>query len=88
MPKKYPPLTYNEVLKIIKVLGFKFKDQKGSHEHYEADINGVRRKITLDKNDSPYNDFIIKSMIRQSGFSRKEFYGATKNTFKKIRNTL
>ncbi|MHB1686960.1 MAG: type II toxin-antitoxin system HicA family toxin [Ignavibacteriaceae bacterium] len=84
MPKKYPPLTYQEVISILKARGFTFGDQKGSHEQYEGIINGQKRKVTVDKNDSPYDDFILKSIINQSGLSREEFYTATKTTAKKI----
>lgn len=84
MPKKYPPLTYQEVVAILKSRGFKLEDQEGSHEQYEGVVNGQKRKVTVDKNDSPYNDFILKSMISQSGLSREEFYTATKATAKKI----
>ncbi|MFA5805492.1 MAG: type II toxin-antitoxin system HicA family toxin [Melioribacteraceae bacterium] len=84
MPKKYPPLTYQEVVAILKAWGFKFKDQEGSHEQYEGVIKGKKRKVTVDSNDSPYDGFILKSMISQSGLSREEFYTTTKTTAKKI----
>lgn len=84
MPKKYPNLTYQEVLAILKVRGFEFKDQQGSHEQYEAVINNKKRKVTVDKNDSPYDDFILRSMVEQSGLTRVEFYTATKTTAKKL----
>lgn len=84
MPKKYPPLSYQEVLAILKIRGFTFKDQEGSHEQYEGVIKGKTRKVTVDRNDSPYDDFIIKSMLQQSGLTRDEFYTATKTTAKKI----
>lgn len=84
MPKKYPPLTYQEVIAILKVRGFFLKDQEGSHEQYDNIVKSKKRKVTVDKNDSPYNDFIIKSMIQQSGLSREEFYTAIKSTAKKI----
>jgi hypothetical protein len=32
-----------------------------------------------------FDDRLIKIMISQSGFTREEFYGATKSTAKKIR---
>ena len=84
MPKKFPSLTYQEVITILKVRGFEFKDQQGSHEQYEAIIKNKKRKVTVDKNDSPYDDFILRSMVEQSGLSREEFYTATKSTAKKI----
>lgn len=46
--KKYPPLTYSEVVKILKVYGFK-KDRSGgsSHEQYECIIKKKRRIVTV-----------------------------------------
>ena len=84
MPKKYPLLEYDEVVSILKTRGFTLKDQQGSHEQYEGIVNDRKKKVTVDKNDAPYNDFIIKSMISQSGLTRVEFYTATKITAKKI----
>ena len=84
MPKKYPQLTYEEVVAILKARGFIFKDQRGSHEQYEGTYNNIVRKVTVDVHDSPYDDFLIKSMISQSGMSREYFYSATKTTAKKL----
>lgn len=64
--------------------GFEKKAQRGSHEQYEGQINGTLHKVTVDIHSSPYDYFLIKSMIEQSGMSREEFYGATKTTAKKI----
>lgn len=85
--KKYPPLTYSEVLKILKVLGFTKDRQPGSsHEQYKGIIKGKRCLVTVDENESPFDVYIIKMMIRQSGVGYKKFYEATKKTAKKIRN--
>lgn len=84
---KYPPLTPSEVITILEALGFTVKRQTGSHAHYERapDENQVRRVVTVDTSVHEFWDELIKSMIRQSGFTREEFYGATKKTAKKIR---
>ena len=84
--KKYPPLTPSEVQAIAKGLGFTFKRQSGSHGHYEkdADAKGRERKIiTIDEKISEFDEDLLKSMIRQSGFTREEFYGATKRAARK-----
>lgn len=85
--RKYPPLTPNEVVSIVKALAFTFKRQDGSHAHYElAAADGQERKlVTVDMSVSSFGDYLLKSMIRQSGFSREAFYGATEKTKKKIR---
>jgi predicted RNA binding protein YcfA (HicA-like mRNA interferase family) len=85
--RKYPPLSPGEVVSIIKALGFTFKRQDGSHAHYElaAAAGRERKLVTVDMSVSPFNEYLLKSMIRQSGFSREAFYGATEKTAKKIR---
>lgn len=84
MPKKYPPLTFSEVLDILKSNGFILRNVQGSHHHYTAIIEGKKRIVTVDKSESPFDAFLIKSMIAQSGMSREKFYGSTKGTAKKI----
>lgn len=84
MPKKYHPLTPDEVLKILKKRGFIHKSTAGSHSQYEGTIKGQIKKVTVDLAEKEFNDFLIKSMIRQSGLSREEFYCTTKATALKI----
>ena len=80
MPKRFPPLTYSEIKKVLKSLGFVWDRSKGSHEQWKNNGNTV----TVDSaEDEPGND-LMKSMIRQSGVSREDFYGATKRTSRKI----
>jgi hypothetical protein len=57
----------------------------GKHSSYERDADAIRHRKVVPIDD--YDEFdktLIKSMISQSGFSREEFYGATKATAKKI----
>ena len=85
--RKYPPLTPREVVSILLALGFGLKRQDGSHAQYErpaGTANKERRLVTVDMSVSEFWEDLVKSMIRQSGFSREEFYGATKATAKKI----
>jgi hypothetical protein len=56
----------------------------GSHAQYIGYFSGIRRKVTVDMAEREFNDFLIKSMLRQSGMSRNEFYCSTKATAKKI----
>lgn len=84
MPKKYPPLTPAEVIKILKKRGFELKSTEGSHAQYEGVVDGITRKVTVDEGEKEFDDFLIKSMIRQSGLTRNEFYCTTKVTALKI----
>jgi predicted RNA binding protein YcfA (HicA-like mRNA interferase family) len=84
--RKYPPLTPGEVIAIVQALGFVFDRKCGSHAQYE--LSGTterqRRVVTVDTKVHNFDEYLIKSMIRQSGRTREEFYGATKATGKKI----
>jgi predicted RNA binding protein YcfA (HicA-like mRNA interferase family) len=84
--RKYPPLTPAEVMSILQALGFQFKRQTGSHSHYEGlSQQGTRAVVTVDTSvKDEFWEEIIKSMIRQSGWSRERFYGATKKTARRI----
>jgi predicted RNA binding protein YcfA (HicA-like mRNA interferase family) len=84
LPRKYPPLTYSEVKEILLNNNFKKKSQKGSHEQWESVRDNKTFKVTLDNNDSPYNEFILKSMISQSGLNRDKFYMSSVSAAKKI----
>ena len=83
--KKYPPLVPGEVKAILLRLGFTFKFQKGSHAQYErlADSTRKRSIVTVDVVVKEFGDDLMQSMIRQSNFSRDEFYAATKGTARK-----
>jgi len=85
--RKYPPLLGREVREILVALGFVKKSPTGSsHEQWErAASSGHRRAVvTVDQNESPFNEYITKMMINQSTFTREEFYGSTEGTAKKI----
>ena len=85
--RRYPPLTPSDVRSILLKLGFKMKRQEGSHAHYERlpdEVVKQRRIVTVDTAHAQFSRRLIKSMIEQSGFTRREFYAATKRTAKKI----
>lgn len=70
------PLRAAEVRKILKVLGFTPRPQKGTgHEHWVKDGSPFR-KVTLSAHNEPFDDFIVGSMARQAGVSVREFYEA------------
>ena len=81
--RKYPPLSRSEVISILKEWGFQQKNQEGSHRQMEGRVRGERRVVTVDMAESAFDDFLIKSMLSQSGLTREEFYGATKKTAKR-----
>jgi predicted RNA binding protein YcfA (HicA-like mRNA interferase family) len=83
--RKYPPLTTAEVREILTVRNFVQVRQVGSHEQWERQADGVRLRaiVTVDCAISPYGDKLLKSMIRQSGLTRDEFYSATKTCARK-----
>jgi predicted RNA binding protein YcfA (HicA-like mRNA interferase family) len=64
--------------------GFYLKHFVGSHAQYESVRDGKSYKVTVKTNVDEFNDFLMKSMIRQSGLTREDFYSATKSTAKKI----
>ncbi len=82
MPKKYPPLTPREVVQVLNELGFVLDRQKGAHAQYKHPVK--KTLVTVDMGVSEFRDTLMKSMIDQSGFSREDFYRATKRTAKKI----
>jgi len=84
MPKKYPPLTASEVVAILRALGFLYSHSSGGHAFYKKTHSDKAYTVTVDEKLSPFDDFILKSMISQSGYSRNEFYAATKRTAKKV----
>jgi predicted RNA binding protein YcfA (HicA-like mRNA interferase family) len=84
--RSYPPLTPGEIKVILQNLGFVWARKEGSHAQYKrfADEKKKAAVVTLDEGYREINDpTLIQSMIRQSGFSREEFYGATKRTARK-----
>lgn len=83
--RKYPPLRPDEVIAILRSLGFTKVRQEGSHTHFECPAgSGLPRcVVTVDVAYSECDESLIKSMIRQSGRSREQFYGATKGSARK-----
>ena len=79
---KYPLLNRRQILSILKSLGFQEKNTVGSHEQWEGITNKLRRVVTvkqLSSNSDQYSNTLMKSMIDQSGLSKKEFYKIHKN---------
>lgn len=74
MGRKYRPLTCKEVKRILRALGFEFCRQKGSHEHWKAEVDGKMRLVTVDCPKQPFTSPLLDSMVRQSGYPIKRWY--------------
>ena len=84
MPRKYPPLTPEEIRRILCVRGFVHDSTTDSHELYRALSRGKIRRVTVDQHYREFSDRLIVYMIDQSGLTREEFYGSTRETARKI----
>lgn len=84
MARGWPPLELREVLEILKELKFTYKNSTGGHDFYEGVHRGRRCKVTVDPKCRTFGYDLIQSMVKQANCSRKEWYGATERTAKKI----
>ena len=78
MPK-FKPLKYREVIKILKNLGFIPQPTKAtSHETWISERSGKKYAVTIFFHGSnmEFRDKTLSSIIRQSGFSKEDFYKA------------
>jgi len=84
--RKCPPLKHNEVVDILLALGFVLDRQESNHAQYVLAANATRKLaiVTVDNYDD-FEEKTIRQIIRQSGFTRDQFYGATAETERKIR---
>ncbi len=75
MGKRLPKLKLREVKANLTALGFRWKRTEGSHETWErpADKKRIRAVVTVDVGKKQFDDYLMKMMIRQSGFSAEEF---------------
>ncbi len=76
MGNKLPLQKPREVQANIKALGFKYKRTDGSHETWERVADAIiteRKVVTVDVGKEQFDQFLMLSMIRQSGFKRDEF---------------
>ncbi len=66
MPKKFPPLTQAEVIKILKTNKFQCIKGKGDHKNWIGYIRDKKRKVTVD-NIKEFDKKLLQSMIRGNG---------------------
>jgi len=75
MSGHYPPLTYSDVVSVLKHLGFEQrKTGATSHEQWVRRDQRGFFKVTVDKPKQPFTGILIASMARQAGLSKREFY--------------
>lgn len=80
MPK-YKPLKYRDVVIILRNLGFTQESGTGSsHQTWVLRRNDISFAVTVafHGTNREFRPGTLGSMIRQSGYSKKEFYEALK----------
>ena len=80
MPR-FKPLKYREVLRILKNLGFILQPTRAtSHETWTLSRKGKKYAVTIffHGGNLEFKDKTLASIIRQSGFSKEEFYKSLK----------
>jgi predicted RNA binding protein YcfA (HicA-like mRNA interferase family) len=88
--RRFPPLKRAQVIAILTNLGFTAV-RHGDHECWERQANpslalgptNQRRLVPVGDYDE-FDQTLLKRMIRETGFTRDQFYGACKDTAKKI----
>lgn len=81
MPR-YKPLKYREIVIIIRNLGFIQESGTGSsHQTWVLKRNDINYAVTVafHGTNQEFRQGTLGSMIRQSGFTKEEFYKALKN---------
>lgn len=84
MPK-FKILKYREIITILKNLGFTQEPGTGSsHQTWTLKRNDKNFAVTVafHGTNSEFRPGTLSSMIRQSGFSKREFYKALKKKTK------
>lgn len=81
-----PPLRGYEVISILLAAGFALKSQTSArHDVYEHQgLHGQRRCVSVPRSYGEISNWVLQSIIKQSGMKKEEFYGMTEGTAKKI----
>lgn len=82
--RKYPPLTPREIEAILIARGFSLHKMAGDHRFYIHNVKGKKKIAQIDMGNPLYEGNLIKSILKETGLSRDEFYRSTKSTAKKI----
>ena len=80
MGGEFPPLNTRQVEQVLTAAGFSCGRSVGSHFFWKGYCGGQVRSVTVKKipAGAVYDDRLLKSMIRQSGMTRWEFYALLK----------
>lgn len=71
MSEKLPRVTANEIIKIVKKLGFRFSRQSGSHKIYKNDEG---KRVTIAYHSGKIlHPKVVKSILVDAGLSVDEF---------------
>ncbi len=71
---KLPVVSGKEVVKALQKTGFSVARQKGSHVHLIKREEGKILHVTVPVHgNKDLNSFVLRSIIRQSGFTPEEF---------------
>jgi len=84
MPRRYPPLTPEEVIAILLARGFFLDRTTGSHAQYGGTIREQFCRATVDLHYRDLDEWMIKRLILQAGLTREEFYGSVRESARKI----
>ena len=74
----FRPLKCRDVQRALETLNFKPTHQTGSHSRWEAIVDGVKRKVTLDCHRGEVRALDVKSIISQAGVTKAQFFNAMK----------
>ncbi len=81
---KFPPLSPDEIIELLKARGFTLHHTKGDHEFYYCEVQGKKRVMQVDTGNPLYTGYWLKQTIKETGMTREQFYCSTKKTAKKI----
>lgn len=74
MSGQFPPLDCREFKRILTKLGFAPRPKKSGTSHEDWVKNNPFRKVTVDCPKAPFTGRLLKYMIAQTGYSKKDFY--------------
>jgi predicted RNA binding protein YcfA (HicA-like mRNA interferase family) len=75
MSGQHPPLSYADVVRVLKHLGFVLRPTTAtSHEQWARLEGGRLLKVTVDKSKAPYTRDLVTWMARQAGMTKAQFY--------------
>ena len=77
--KKWPPLQVSLIIRILLRANF-VSEPGGNHDKYVGFIDGKRRVVPVSRSHSELQARLVKAMVAQSGLSREQFFGLTRES--------